>query len=91
MQEIQVLHERLDLLLKKYNHIQRENERLKQTISRQLKDMDVLNARLAALEENMLAKHLAANNQTPEQNRQMRKQIDTVIAEIDKILQDLHD
>lgn len=90
MQELCLLDEKLDLLLKKYAALQDENTRLRQTVSEQLQAIEQLNNRLALLETDMLS----AQNQVPAGNGDttaIRKQLDNVIGEIDKILLTLHD
>lgn len=91
MLELQILNEKLDLLLKKYTALQAENKRLKQTISQQIKSMDSLNAKLEGLEKNMAAVHTDNVMLTTQDKAGMRKQLDTVIGEIDKILTTLND
>jgi cell division septum initiation protein DivIVA len=90
MQELRLLDEKLDLLLKKYAALQDENMRLRENVSEQLQAIEQLNARLAVLETDMLS----AQSQAPAGNGDtaaIRKQLDNVIGEIDKILLTLHD
>jgi|GEM_PF-467407 hypothetical protein len=91
MHEIETLHERLNLLLKRYGQLQQENSKLKKTVSEQLNTLDVLNKKMILLEENMLALQISKKGESPEDSVLLRKQIDNVIAEIDKILETLHD
>lgn len=91
MLELQILNDKLDLLLKKYTALQAENKRLKQTISQQINSMDALNKKLAGLEENMASVHTDNAMMTTHDKTGMRKQLDTVINEIDKILNTLND
>ena len=91
MLELQILNDKLDLLLKKYAALQAENKRLQQTISQQLKSIDALNKQLAGLEENIAVVHTGNAVLTAQDKTGMRKQLDTVIGEIDKILNTLND
>lgn len=90
MQELQLLNDKLDVLLKKYAALQVENARLKETIGQQLRSIETLNANLASLEQNMTATHIGIVGGDKEKDA-MRKQLDNVIGEIDKILTTLND
>lgn len=91
MQELQTLSDKLDLLLKKYGELQAENKRLKKTISDQLKSIEQLNGKFSELEDSMAAVHLGTSVLTVNDKVLVRKQLDTVIGEIDKILSTLND
>ena len=91
MQALQILTEKLDLLLKKYAELQAENKQLKKTIADQLKQMELLNKKFDSLEENMVAIQLGKNFLDNNDKLAMTKQIDTVVGEIDKILATLND
>ena len=91
MQALQILTEKLDLLLKKYAELQAENKQLEKTISEQLKSIEQLNKKFELLEENMMAIQLGKNVLDNNGKLAMNKQIDTVIGEIDKILATLND
>ncbi|MBS1687489.1 MAG: hypothetical protein JSS96_02095 [Bacteroidetes bacterium] len=91
MQELQLLNEKLDLLLKKYTALQAENVRLKETVSKQLKSIEGLNSKLSSLEENIGSAQIGKAVISNEEKNGVRKQIDNVIGEIDKILNTLND
>lgn len=91
MEKLQLLHDRLELLLKKYTTVQEENVQLKETLARQLDAMDTLNKQLARLETTLLTTQQSKKNNESGQGKTMRKQLDSVIMEIDKILSTLHD
>lgn len=91
MQELQLLNDKLDVLLKKYTVLLAENERLKATISHQQKSIESLNTNLASLEQSMAASHLGNSLSDDKEKAAMRKQLDNVISEIDKILTTLND
>jgi predicted nuclease with TOPRIM domain len=80
MQELELLHTRVDLLLQQYTRVQQENMRLKDTLAAQLSDMEQLNKQLHVL-ESALQEAQTARNTTA-----LQQQIDEAIAEVDKIL-----
>jgi cell division septum initiation protein DivIVA len=86
MQELQLLKDKLDLLLKKYTAMQTENKRLKEANDSYLKQVNQLNEQLHKMEESLANVQM---NQVVVDNGDkdtLRKQLDTVIGEIDKIL-----
>jgi hypothetical protein len=91
MQELEQLNNKLDLLLKKYAAVQAENKSLKKTVSEQLKSIEKLNTKIVSIEENMAAAQMGQSLNDNRDKDAMRKQLDTVIAEIDKILITLND
>ena len=91
MQQLDVLNIKLDALLKKYAALQAENKSLKDTVARQLQQIDALNEKAGRLEE---ARHVADISKVVADNTDkagVRKQIDSLIGEIDKILITLND
>jgi len=91
MQELQLLSERLDLLLKRYATLQAENKKLKQTIAGQTQNIATLNVKLSALEQQLVAVQIGKSIPDEQERGKMRRQLDTVIGEIDKILATLND
>jgi len=91
MQALDTLNTKLDMLLKKYAALEAENKRLKTTIAAQDKSVELLSKKLASLEQGMVSVHLGKTELDDEEKDNMRRQLDTVIAEIDKILQTLND
>lgn len=91
MQELQLLNEKLDLLLKKYGSVQAENMRLKQVIARQLQSIENLNTQLSSLEEKVQVLQIGQAITSPEEKAAVRQQLDAVIGSIDKILNSLND
>lgn len=90
MYELQLLNSRLDVLLKKYAALQAENKKLKHTITKQTQSIASLNIKLSDLEQNMIAVQMGRSVSSDEKVK-LRKQLDTVIGEIDKILNTLND
>jgi uncharacterized coiled-coil DUF342 family protein len=91
MQELQLLNDKLDMLLRKYAALQAENNQLKETVGTQLRSIETLNTKLASLEENMVATGIDKTLASSDDKTAMRKQLDNVIGEIDKILNTLND
>ena len=91
MQELQLLNDKLDTLLKKYTALQAENECLKETVAQQLSSMETLNANLAVLEKSVTAATIGSSAADAKEKDAMRKQLDNLILEIDKILTSLND
>ena len=91
MQELQRLSEKLDLLLKKYGELQSENDRLKKTITEQLKSIETLNGKVGSLEGRIASVGLGQSVLSVNDKMAVTKEIDAVISEIDKILVSLND
>jgi hypothetical protein len=91
MQALDQLNKKLDSLLKKYAALESENKRLKDTIASQIKATEKLNKRLASMDQNMVSVNLGAGVVDEDEKENMRKQLDSVIGEIDKILNTLND
>lgn len=91
MQALETLNKKLDSLLKKYAALESENKRLKDTVARQIKSEAQLNKKLASLEQGMVSVHLGKAVTSEEEQENMRRQLDQVIADIDKILVTLND
>lgn len=91
MYELQLLNNRLDILLRKYAMLQAENKKLRETISLQTQSMATLNMKLSDLEQNMVAAKMSRSLLTMSDKEKIRKQLDTVIREIDKMLIALND
>jgi hypothetical protein len=91
MQELQLLNDKIDLLLKKYTVAEAENRRLRDTVSYQQHAIGLLNEKLAGLAHDMTAVQMGKNVFDSKEKEDMRKQLDNVIGEIDKILNTLND
>ncbi|MCD6012162.1 MAG: hypothetical protein K0Q79_2024 [Flavipsychrobacter sp.] len=91
MEALDKLSKKLDSLLKKYAAIESENKRLKETIATQIKTTEKLQKKLTSLEKDMVSVRLGNTVENDEERENMRQQLDTVIGEIDKILNTLND
>lgn len=91
MHELTTLHTKLDKLLKKYTALQAEKESLQQTLHAQNEKVDLLNKKLAVLEEEVnLAKTGDAISGKDDKSA-VRKQLNALIGDIDKLLASLND
>lgn len=91
MQELNLLHNKIEALLKKYADVKAENARLKEAVTDQVKQIEALNNKLGTLEENMMAASIGTSMLNDKDREVVRKQLDNVIGEIDKILATLND
>jgi uncharacterized coiled-coil protein SlyX len=91
MDPLQLLNEKIDILLRRYAALQAENIRLKETVAEQLRAIEQLNGNLAALEEKMLGMQISTGLQDEEEKQELRRRLDKLIAEIDKMLISLND
>ena len=91
MESLHLLNSKLDILLKKYAALQADNVRLRATIDGQNKVIQRLNKKVSSLDQGMVSVHLGKAGIDPEDKEHMHRQLDTVIAEIDKILNNLND
>lgn len=87
---MQLLNEKLDVLIKKYTAMKTENKQLKEAISQQLESIEALNNKLSILEEQMLSVQIGKTVSTDVEKASMKRQLDMVIAAIDKILVSLN-
>lgn len=91
METFGLLSDKLDLLLKKHAALETENSRLRATIDGQNKAIQRLNKKVISLDNSMGSVHLGHADISDEEKENMRRQLDAVIAEIDKILTTLND
>jgi vacuolar-type H+-ATPase subunit D/Vma8 len=91
MDAMDLLNEKLDQLIKKYTATVADNKRLRATIDGQNKVIRSLNKKVSALEGSVATVRLNDAVSTNEEKEDMRKQLDAVIGEIDKILVALND
>jgi predicted nuclease with TOPRIM domain len=91
MQALEQLNSKLNTLLKKHTALETENKRLRETIARQEKTEKSLSRKLDSLEHGMVSVHLGKAVSNDEDKENMRQQLDTVIADIDRILNTLND
>jgi len=91
MQELTLLHTKLDKLLKKYAALQAEKDDLLATLRRQNEDMQQLNKKVASLEEELNMAKTADVMAGKDDKTAVRKQLNSLIGDIDKLLASLND
>lgn len=91
MSGLDVLGERVKLLLKKYAALQSENKSLKKALAKSREELDVLKEQLEATRQETIATSIVKALPDKKERTVARKQIDAVINEIDKILINLND
>ena len=91
MQELTLLHTKLDKLLKKYAALQAEKDGLLATLRRQNEDMQQLNKKVAALEEELNLAKTGDVITGKDDKTAVRKQLNSLIGDIDKLLASLND
>jgi hypothetical protein len=91
MQALDELNRKLGMLLKKHAALEAENERLRDTVARFEKSEGILTKQLASLEKDMVSVRLSPDAGNEEERQNMRRQLDMVITEIDRILNTLND
>ncbi len=91
MESFQLLSEKIDELIKKHNSVVADNKKLRALIDGQNKVIQKLNKKVSSLENNAVSVNLNNTGLNDEEKDDMKKQLDFVIAEIDKILVTLND
>ena len=84
------LHEKLQLLIRAYKQLQKENGKLQKEIAVLQSDQKDKNIQLAHLEQKVAAVQLTGGSQNEAEKAQLQKKIDTYLKEIDKCLALLH-
>ena len=91
MEALDKLSKKIDTLLKKHAAVVSENNRLRDTVDAQSRKMEQLEKKLNSLDQGLVSVHLGRDSVNEEDKDNMRRQLDTVIDEIDKILNTLND
>lgn len=91
MQEVTLLHTKLDKLLKAYTAVQAENSSLKETVREQTGQLQELNKKVAALEDKVATAKTGGAISAKEDKAAVKKQLNAVIEDIDKLLATLND
>lgn len=91
MQEVTLLHTKLDKLLKKYAAVQAEKKDLLNTVREQNVQLQSLNKKVAGLEEKIVTTKTADAISGKEDKADVRKQLNSLIKDIDKLLATLND
>ncbi|MBS1588107.1 MAG: hypothetical protein JST52_00690 [Bacteroidetes bacterium] len=91
MNELAILNDKLDTLLRLYVSQKKEITKLKEQLENAQQHHVQLKQQLQEAEQNMLAMNLNKHLLNQEEKEKMRGQLDQVMREIDKILVSLHD
>lgn len=91
MQEMTLLHTKLEQLLKKYTALQAENTDLLNTVRTQTEHLEKLNKKVAELEEELTTAKTAEALTGKDDKTAVRKQLNSLIGDIDKLLASLND
>jgi chromosome segregation ATPase len=89
-EHINELQDKLQLLLKAYRQLQKENQRLERELSSALELQASNTTALSVLEQKLATARMSSGNWDPEAKQKLQKQIDTYLKEIDKCLALLH-
>lgn len=91
MQELTLLHTKLDSLLKKYTTLQQENLRLTNEIGKKNEELNKLEGKVTTLKEK-LATEGTVNALADKDGKQIvKQQLNVLIKDIDKLLASLND
>lgn len=91
MQELHLLQTKVAELLRRYQAVVEENERLSTRLAAQQAEMQQMRERLELIEEQQFAKRVSTLLLTQGDNESIKAQLDEVINVIDSILKTLHE
>lgn len=91
MQELTLLHNKLEQLLKKYTALQAENNSLLDAVRTQKEELLELKKQKVILEDELSTVKTADAITGKEDKTAVRKQLNTLIGDIDKLLASLND
>ncbi len=88
MTQLDVLQNKIEQLLQKYDLLLEENKSLKEIIASQTQKIKQLNESLAELELTLNPKNVLAENYN---SREIKNQLDKIIIEVDKIMDSINE
>lgn len=91
MEELTLLHTKLDKLLKKYSAIKAEKEGLEKELRKQSNELEKLRKKSADLEGQLATSKTAEALAGKDGKTAVRKELDVLIGDIDKLLASLDD
>lgn len=91
MEELDGLREKVDALIRQYKASQASIKKLTTALAKKDEEIGKLKDTITALNEQSLAHAAGTLLQTPKEREIVRKQLDAVIGEIDKILTAIND
>lgn len=91
MEVLNELNSKVNLLLKRYAMLEAENKKLKATIEALSEKEKHMAAHIASLQDRMVSVNLNGTVTDDSEKAEMRKQLDILIGDIDRILNTLND
>jgi hypothetical protein len=91
MHPLESLGGKVNQLIKRHASLEADNNRLRAIIEGQNKVIQNLHRKVAELDNGMVSVHLEKAGMDTEQKEDMKRQLDTLINEIDKIVADLNE
>jgi cell division protein FtsB len=91
MASLDLLRDRLDLLLRQHAALKTENTKLRRSVDAKEEETAMLRKQLTGTEEQLLALQIGKTMPDAEARASSRRKLDAVIGEIDKILTTLND
>ncbi|MCB0698931.1 MAG: hypothetical protein H6551_03865 [Chitinophagales bacterium] len=91
MEELTLLHTKLDKLLKKHAAMKAEKEGLEEELRKQKTELEKLNKKVTNLEGQLATAKTAEALTGKEDKTAVRKELDVLIGDIDKLLASLDD
>lgn len=91
MHPLETLGGKVNLLIKRQSSLEADNNRLRAIIEGQNKVIQNLHRKVAELDNGMVSVNLDKAGMGEEQKEDMKRQLDTLIGEIDKIVANLND
>jgi soluble cytochrome b562 len=91
MEVLNELNSKVNLLLKRYAMLEAENKKLKATIEALSEKEKHMVAHIASLQDRMVSVNLNGTVTDDSEKAEMRKQLDILIGDIDRILNTLND
>lgn len=91
MEVLNELNGKVSLLLKRYTALEAENKKLKATIEVLSDKEKQMATHIASLEDKMVSVNLTGTVTDDSEKAEMRKQLDILIEDIDRILKTLND
>jgi len=85
-QQFNVLGEKLQQLLKQYNRLQKENERLKSELAAASSEGQLAGERIAALEQQVSILKMGAGEMNEADKREFEKKINQYLREVDRCI-----
>lgn len=86
-QQLFALNEKLLLLVKQYQRLQKDNERLKQQVTQQQLKIQLQDEAMNELQQKLMVLKMAAGEMSEKDKKMFEKTLDNYIREIDKTIQ----